>query len=755
MPFFSPKGEPLQNPYQLLGLEHGSCTDDEIAKAFKRLMLQLHPDKQPAGQSPEEAEAVAQKLHEVMDAKSFLLDGEHLAAKREYDAKLARAKQPQPQAAMQFPLPSRKAPAASAAATAPASAAASNKNGAPDSPGAGRKSSHGVKKSSGGGIERSGDKHTSGAAKATSGSKTNRAASFSKKNVNVKQWGRPKARGGGGDNRRRSLSQRGGGGGGGGGQNSRSKSARRAPDGPANKAKAGGTAKGSINKSSSSKSMDNNNSSSSSNINSNNPTQNKTASSSTPSSDNNNGSTNNINPMKNKTHTRARGKAFNDSCGDCSTTDDCSSTTDDEGKRKHTYAGGASAFSSNNHRPVSSNRPSVPRNARNKVFPRPQNPSNVSSNNNPKRNNSCSEASGGVSGDVGPSHEKSRSDQGISGGSRPCDERNRSEQGILRGGNNKSTSTPDIDTSKRSFSSIPEETNTKPSPEQQQHPKSGYRPSDAKNKADFSSFFPAIDLLKKQYHCPLTGEVMREPMSDFEGNSYERGAVLKYLETHSTSPVTGNPLYPMHLTPNTALTEKIRYTLKLKTCLDSLQQKHIGNNPTVQHQLPPKHNKSRSNNESAYSSLREAVDVGFIKDLNSGSPSITISQLNDSGATSFSYLGLKFRLEVPVGGVADNVIVQTWFDHGKRAAGISGRIVQFNAALQKMGLDGKLTYRNMNGKNAFTLTKTMDPEKFSKISLRHSIEYFMEMSIKLHNAINTGDMKKVDKVRLVNSVACQ
>ena len=73
MPFFSPKGEPLQNPYELLKLEHG-VNDDEISKAFKKLMLQLHPDKQPVGQSDEEADAVARLMHDVMDAKAFLLD---------------------------------------------------------------------------------------------------------------------------------------------------------------------------------------------------------------------------------------------------------------------------------------------------------------------------------------------------------------------------------------------------------------------------------------------------------------------------------------------------------------------------------------------------------------------------------------------------------------------------------------------------------------------------------------------------------
>ena len=71
MSFFSPSGEPLQNPYQLFNFKHGA-TVDKIAKSFKRLVLRLHPDNQLADQSAEEAEDVLRKFHNVMDAKSFL-----------------------------------------------------------------------------------------------------------------------------------------------------------------------------------------------------------------------------------------------------------------------------------------------------------------------------------------------------------------------------------------------------------------------------------------------------------------------------------------------------------------------------------------------------------------------------------------------------------------------------------------------------------------------------------------------------------
>ena len=83
MPFFGPRGMPLCDPHALLNLERGA-TDEDVARSFKRLMLRLHPDKQPAGQAAAEAADVARRLHDVMDARNFLLDEEHRAARLEY-----------------------------------------------------------------------------------------------------------------------------------------------------------------------------------------------------------------------------------------------------------------------------------------------------------------------------------------------------------------------------------------------------------------------------------------------------------------------------------------------------------------------------------------------------------------------------------------------------------------------------------------------------------------------------------------------
>jgi hypothetical protein len=143
---------------------------------------------------------------------------------------------------------------------------------------------------------------------------------------------------------------------------------------------------------------------------------------------------------------------------------------------------------------------------------------------------------------------------------------------------------------------------------------------------------------------------------------------------------------------------------------------------------------------------------GFINDLNAGLPSISLSQLDNSGMASFLYTDLKFYLNVP-GGIANDVIIQTWYEDNERATEISTLVARFNTSLQKIGVGGRLTFRKMNDKYAFSLTKTVDPELFCKNIFRHGIENFVEMSIKLHNIINTDDVKRLEKVRLTNSVA--
>lgn len=477
MVFFSPKGEPLLNPYQVLEIEFGAC-DDEIGKAYKKLMLQLHPDKQPTDQSKEEAEEVSKRFHDVMGAKSFLLDGEYLASRREYDARL---------------IAKEKANAAAAAAQETAQQTARGNAqqqkqqqsvpSVPQSP-----SEKAMTKAATKSASNKRDPHKAD---------VNKKIDISKKpGINKKQWGRV------------------------------SRPSRR--------------------------------------MNPSNPTKIEKKSS-------------------------------------CSTTSE-DSGSDDEGLHSNRIKNRKMTSSNDKHKPATASHSKH----HNKQKKSPSSSGkhckdSSSKKTSPKRSNAISSK-----GEKPVSTGKSNSTKTTSNkGSKLTDHKTSTTKKVSRTECTKnqqyksdvkhkhSTSCPSIfneddktgkSTSFARKSSVDGrmQCSDKPSkptpswvPSSTKQPKATLQSSTAAAPkahaiSSYDTFQPAVETLTKQYLCPLTKEVMREPMTDFEGNSFERDAILKYLDTHSTSPVTGNPLCPLHLTANSGLKGRIQYTLKLKSCIDAL-----------------------------------------------------------------------------------------------------------------------------------------------------------------------------------------
>ena len=64
--------------------------------------------------------------------------------------------------------------------------------------------------------------------------------------------------------------------------------------------------------------------------------------------------------------------------------------------------------------------------------------------------------------------------------------------------------------------------------------------------------------LPPQFLCPITNELMRDPVTTADGHTFERTAILKWLESHSTSPLTGLRLEHKNLAPNHALRALIK-----------------------------------------------------------------------------------------------------------------------------------------------------------------------------------------------------
>jgi len=57
--------------------------------------------------------------------------------------------------------------------------------------------------------------------------------------------------------------------------------------------------------------------------------------------------------------------------------------------------------------------------------------------------------------------------------------------------------------------------------------------------------------------CPITQEPINDPVIDLDGNSYEKSAIIEWVRTHHTSPITRNNLQESDLTPNRALSDMI------------------------------------------------------------------------------------------------------------------------------------------------------------------------------------------------------
>jgi Mg-chelatase subunit ChlD len=63
------------------------------------------------------------------------------------------------------------------------------------------------------------------------------------------------------------------------------------------------------------------------------------------------------------------------------------------------------------------------------------------------------------------------------------------------------------------------------------------------------------------WFCPITGEVMTDPVIATDGNTYERKAILEWIEKNDKSPITGEALHSNAVVPNLALKSTIEKML--------------------------------------------------------------------------------------------------------------------------------------------------------------------------------------------------
>merc|ERR1719456_1375774 len=65
------------------------------------------------------------------------------------------------------------------------------------------------------------------------------------------------------------------------------------------------------------------------------------------------------------------------------------------------------------------------------------------------------------------------------------------------------------------------------------------------------------DQVPRDYLCPITQDVMIDPVMAADGKTYERVAIAEWLRTHRRSPMTNAPLNSTELHPQPGLKQQI------------------------------------------------------------------------------------------------------------------------------------------------------------------------------------------------------
>ncbi|CAG9320662.1 unnamed protein product [Blepharisma stoltei] len=81
--------------------------------------------------------------------------------------------------------------------------------------------------------------------------------------------------------------------------------------------------------------------------------------------------------------------------------------------------------------------------------------------------------------------------------------------------------------------------------------------------------------IPKNYLCPITQEIMEDPVVAADGRTYERAAIMHWFERNDISPVTGKNLKHKNLVENCRLASKISKFNEKNPSPDSLEDKTV------------------------------------------------------------------------------------------------------------------------------------------------------------------------------------
>ncbi len=90
---------------------------------------------------------------------------------------------------------------------------------------------------------------------------------------------------------------------------------------------------------------------------------------------------------------------------------------------------------------------------------------------------------------------------------------------------------------------------------------------------------------EKEYICPITHEIMSDPVIAEDGNTYERSAILQWLKEHNTSPITREIINTKVINNNSMRTQLLNSGHKL-TKIEEKKITYVQTNNSDQYTRP-------------------------------------------------------------------------------------------------------------------------------------------------------------------------
>jgi len=240
--------------------------------------------------------------------------------------------------------------------------------------------------------------------------------------------------------------------------------------------------------------------------------------------------------------------------------------------------------------------------------------------------------------------------------------------------------------------------------------------------------------LPRHFFCPLTKRLMKDPVVDMEGNTYDREAIERWLRVQNSSPVTNGSLSLDMLRPNRELKRAIYRATGKPRSKSQNRTKSRSTSPTEE-----------------LNSNRVLVD-SYLRNISSKSK-LSVS-LDGTGICAFSYRRTTFVIEVPITPHAGFMVYSSFgSQHGSGGANtnkLTDKMVAWNKWLSNIGRHSRVSYVMAGQKTVFTL-KGSERDRMTCDVFQKTLEYFVTMSLKLHNLLHPMETKVVDNVCLTRS----